>query len=206
MLNFIKPSIFFISILLLALQGCRGGDSSTTYPTTLGTSLSVDSTDGNAVMVANTNTVKSISQEVSIIVKGELASFNEKVTVIAEKETNYCDVSGLRESQNIGTLKKITNTKTYKNCQEEKTLQHGKINIDYSQMDTEVKYPRSFYLTVKEDYSFENIKLNKDVTVESTITYNNDKSIKTISLKINGEIILDSINYGLLNIDHTIEY
>ena len=207
MLNLLKPSIFFMSILIITLQGCSGGgDSSTTYPTTLGTSISVNSTDENAVMAPNTNTVKSISQEVSIIVKSELSLYNEKVTVAFDKETNYCDISGLRESQNIGTLTQITNTKNYENCQEEKTLQHGKINIDYSQMDTEGKYPKNIYLAVKEDYSIDNIELKKEVTVESSITYNEDKSIKRIMLKINGEIILNSVNYGLLNIEHTINY
>ena len=207
MRHFIKPSIFFLSILLLTLHGCNGeGNSSTTYSTTLGTSIFVNSTDENAVMAANTNTVKSISQEVSVIIKSELGSFNEKITVIHEKETRYCDISGIRELENKGTLEKITNTKNYEKCQEEKTLQHGKINIDYSQMNAEGKYPKNIYLTVKEDYSLDNIELKKDVTVKSSITYNEDKSIKEMALKINGEIILDSINYGLLNIENTIAY
>jgi hypothetical protein len=206
MLNFIKPSIFFISILTLSIQGCGGGDSSTTYPTTLGTSISVNSTDEGAVMAPNTNTVKSIGQEVSELLKSDITSFNTKTTTLYSKETSYCDISGLIESQNNGDVREITSTQNYENCQEEKTLQHGKINIDYNQMDTEGKYPKSLYLTVKEDYTVDNIQLKKDVTVESLITYNTDKSIKKITLKINGEIILDSINYVLLNIDNTIEY
>ena len=206
MLNFIKPSIFFISILTFGLQGCGNEDSATTYPTTLGTSISVNSTDENAVMAPNTNTVKNISEAVGKILKTDVIAFNEKIVVAFDKETKYCDISGLRESQNSGTLTKITSTKNYENCQEEKTLQHGKLNIEYIQVDTEGKYPKSLYLTVTESYHADNIELKKDVTVESLISYYADKSIKQITLKINGEITLDSINYGLLNITQTINY
>ena len=206
MLNFFKPSIFFISILTLSLQGCSGGNASTPYKTTLGTSISINSTEEGAVMAANTNTVKSISQEVSSILKNELTSFNEKVTVAFDKETNYCDISGLKEFQNTGTFEKITISKNYENCQEEESLQHGKFNIDYLQIDTEGKYPKNLYLSVKETYIIDNIQLKKDVTIESEITYNTDNSIKQLTLKINGEIIIDNINYGLLNITQTVDY
>jgi len=207
MLNFLKPSIFFISILTFALQGCGNGNASDTpYSTTLGTSISVNSPDENAVMAPNTNTVKNISKAVSNILKSDISELNEKIAVEFDKETNYCDISGLKESQNIAALDKITNTKNYENCQEEKTLQHGKLAIDYMQVDTEGKYPKGHYLRVKENYSINNIELKKDLTVESSITYNQDKSIKAITLKINGEITMDSIDYGLLNIEQTITY
>jgi len=206
MLNFIKPSIFFISILTLTLQGCGGGDSSSTYPTTLGTSISVGSTEEGSIMAPNSNTMKNISQEISNILKTDITVFNKKVIVAFDKETNYCDISGLRESENSGTLQQITSSKNYENCQEKKTLRHGKVNIDYSQMDTEGKYPKSLYLTVKEDYSVNHIQLKKNLTVESSITYNTDKSINKITLKINGKLTLDTIDYGLLNVAQTINY
>jgi uncharacterized lipoprotein YehR (DUF1307 family) len=206
MLNFIKPSIFFISILTLSIQGCGGGDSSTTYPTTLGTSISVNSTDEGAVMAPNTNTVKSIGQEVSELLKSDITSFNTKTTTLYSKETSYCDISGLIESQNNGDVREITSTQNYENCQEEKSLQHGKINIDYRQMNADGKYPKDIYLTVNEDYSFNNMELKKGLTIESSVSYKADKSIHQITLKINGELTLDSIEYGLLNIEHSINY
>jgi hypothetical protein len=206
MLNFAKPSIFFISILILTLQGCGGGDSSSTYQTTLSTSISVHSAEESAVMAPNSNTMKDISVKISSILKTDITAFNKKVIVEFDKETNYCDISGLRESQNSGTLKKVTSTKNYENCQEEKTLEHGKVNIDYSRMDTEGKYPKALYLTVKEAYRFNHIELKKDLTVESSITYNADKSINQIILKINGKLTLDGIDYGLLNLTQTVTY
>jgi hypothetical protein len=187
-------------------HGCGGENDSSTYSTTLGTSISVDTTEEGAVMAANTNTVKSISKEVANILKSDITSFNKKMIVAFDKETRYCAISGLKESQNSGTVQKIISTKNYENCQEEKSLQHGKISIDYSQMKEDGKYPKALFLTVKETYSIKRIKLKKDVSVKSSITYNNDKSIKKITLKINGEITMDSIDYGLLNIEHTIEY
>ena len=206
MLNFRKSFIIFIGTLTMILQGCGGNDSSTTYPTTLGTSISMDTTEEGAVMAPNTNTVKSIAQEISTILKADITSFNEKVTVAFSKETNYCDISGLIESENVGTVENITSIQNYENCQEEKSLQHGKKNIDYSQMDSDGKYPKNLYLTVSEDYSFNNMELKKDLTVESSIVYNRDNSIKEITLKINGKLTLDNINYGLLNITQTITY
>jgi len=106
----------------------------------------------------------------------------------------------------VGTVENITSIQNYENCQEEKSLQHGKKNIDYSQMDSDGKYPKNLYLTVSEDYSFNNMELKKDLTVESSIVYNRDNSIKEITLKINGKLTLDNINYGLLNITQTITY
>ena len=190
----------------MILQGCEENGSATTYPTTLGTSISMDTTEEGAVMAPNTNTIKNIAQKVSTLLKADLTSFNEKVTVAFTKETNYCDISGLIESENVGTVEKITSIQNYENCQEEKSLQHGKINIDYNQMNSDGKYPKNLYLTVNEDYTFNNMELKKDLTVESSIAYNTDKTIKEITLKINGELTLDNINYGLLNITQTITY
>jgi hypothetical protein len=206
MLNFIKPSIFFISILTLILQGCGGSDSATTYPTTLGDSASIGTTDAGAIMAPNTNTVKSITQEISSLLKADVSTFNNKILVAYEHETNYCDISGLIESQNSGNIEKISSIQNYENCQEEKSLRHGKIKIDYTQMSIEGKYPKNIYLLVEEDYSFNNMKLKNDLTVESSIIYNTNQSIKQITLKINGELTLDSINYGLQNITETITY
>lgn len=206
MLNFIKPSIFFISILTFILQGCGGDDASKTYPTTLGDSISLATTDIGAVIAPNTNTVKSIAQEVSTLLKTDISTFNTKTDVTSTKETNYCDISGLIESQDSGDFQKMTITKSYENCQEEKNLQHGKLDMNYSQMDTEGKCPKNVHLTVKEDYSFNSMKLKKDLTVESSIIYNDDESIKEITLKINGKLSLDSVNYALQNITQTITY
>lgn len=207
MLNFIKPSIIFMGIFTIIFQGCGGSDSSnSTYPTTLGTSITMGPTEEGAVMAPNTNTVKSIAQEVSNILKSDVNAFNEKSTLAFEKETSYCDISGLIESENSGTVEKITSNQNYEKCQEEKTLQHGKINIDYSEMNTEDKYPKNLYLTVSEDYSVNNMKLKKGLSIESSIVYNATQSVKEISLKINGELTLDNVNYGLLNIEQTITY
>ena len=207
MLNFLKPSIFFISIVIFSLQGCGNENSANTpYTTTLGTSISVTSTDENTVMAPNTNTVNNISKALSDILKSDISEFNKKTTVELDKETNYCDISGLKESQNIALLDKIINSKNYEQCQDEKTLQQGKLAIEYLHVDTEGKYPKGYYLTVKEDYRINNIELKKDLTIESSITYHEDKSINAITLKINGEITMDAIDYGLLNIEQTITY
>jgi hypothetical protein len=206
MLKILKSSIFFISILTLIFQGCGESNSSSTYPTTLGDSTSIGTSDEGAVVSPSTNTVKSITQEVSTILTTDITSLNTKTAVAFIKETNYCDISGLIESQHSGDFTKISSTQNYENCQEEKSLQHGILTIDYTQMNLEGKYPNNLYLTVKEDYSLNNMKLKKNLTIESSILYNDDKSIKQIILKINGELNLDSVNYVLQNITETINY
>lgn len=206
MLNYIKSSIFFMSILTIIFQGCGSNDSSATYPSTLGDGISITTTQEGAIMAPNTNTVKSISQEVSLLLKTDVSSFNTKVFVTSAKETNYCDISGLKKSKNSADFKKTSAIQNYENCQEEKSLRHGKIHLNYTQMDTEGRYPKNIYLTVQEDYSFNNMKLKKDLTVESSIVYNADESIKEITVKINGELTLNSINYLLQNITQSITY
>jgi len=206
MLNFIKPSIFFISILLLSLQGCGESNSSSTYLTTLGDSTAIGTTDANTIIVPNTNIVKSITQEVSTIVKSNISVLNTKTAIAFTKDTNYCEISGLKESQSSGDPKKISSVYSYEHCLETKSIQHGNINIDYTQMDDEGKYPKKIYLTVSEDYSYNNIDLKKNLTIESSIIYNSDQSFKELNIKINGELSLDSINYVLQNITETITY
>ena len=71
-----KVSILFTSILILLLQGCGNSSSSSkNYNTTLGESVAIGTTDENAVTLPNTNMVKSISQEISAILKSNVTNY-----------------------------------------------------------------------------------------------------------------------------------
>lgn len=207
MQKFTKLPTFIISILILLLQGCgSNSESTTTYATTLGDGVSIGTTDEGAVMAPNVNTVKAIAEEVSTILKANISEYNDKEALDLSKTTNYCDVSGLREYYGTGTNQSISSKQSYQNCQEDENLHHGKINLDYTEMDAEGKYPKNLELSISEDYTFNSTDLKKDLIVNSTIIYNDDNSIKQIEVKINGEINYNDMNYSLQNICQTIDY
>ncbi|CAA6811050.1 MAG: Unknown protein [uncultured Sulfurovum sp.] len=202
-----KVSILFTSILILLLQGCGNSSSSSkNYNTTLGESVAIGTTDENPVTLPNTNMVKSISQEISAILKSNVTNYNKNEAIDFSKETNYCDISGLKESYNSEDVSKISSNQNYENCQEDENLQHGKINIDYSQLDTEGKYPMNLDLSIEEDYTYNSTNLKKDLIVNSSIIYNSKKEVQQIQLKINGLLNYNGTNYSLQNITQTIDY
>lgn len=205
MLNFIKLSIFFISILILTLQGCNG-DTSSTSPSTLGTSISINSTDDNAVMAPNPTTLKGIGQKISEVLKTDIRTLNQKEATTFTKETNYCDISGLLNSENSGTLIKMTTQNIYQKCKTEKSLQNGNINIVYTEMNSDGKYPTKVRLSIANDYTFNDIELKKDLIVQSDISYEENKNIKSITLTINGVVNYQRGTYTLKENKQSFEY
>jgi len=201
-----RINLLFISILfLLFIQGCGGENSKqANYPTALGDGVSVTTTDENAVMAPNTLTLKDIGSDVAKILKTNLMLLNTKEAIVFEKEMNYCDISGMLESENLGNLKKLNTISNYQYCKSEDTVQNGKIKMHYEQMDNNGKYPKIAYLTSLENYTFNKIELKKSLEVESQISYKSDKSIKSIYLKINGNLNYNHTNYTLQNITQTI--
>jgi len=202
MSTFFKTFIFLLFISVL--HGC-GSDSNTptTYATTIGEAASFTRTDEAATIT--TESLKSISSEVTTLVKNNITELNEKEAMAFDKETNYCDISGVKESNNSGDMQKISSTQYYNNCQEDKLLQHGKLNIDYMQLNEEGKYPHHVQFTIGEDYTFNKMNLKKDLTVVSDINYKN-QDIKKITVKINGQLTYDTENYKLQNITQSVEY
>jgi len=205
-MNTIK--LLFSSILVsLILQGCGENDSTiSTYSTTLGEGVSVTTTDENAVMAPNSLTLKDIGTEVGNIIKTNVIALNIKEAIIFSKETNYCDVSGLLESENIGTMEKLYTISNYKNCKTEYTLQNGKIKINYKNMDSDGKFPKNIHLTIIDNYTFNEIELKKDLTIESSIVYNKNQEIQSISSTINGNLTYKYGSYMLKNITQTVNY
>lgn len=207
MQKFTKLPTFIISILILLLQGCgSSNENATTYATTLGDGVSIGTTDEGTVMAPNANIVKEIAQEVSSIIKKNISDYNEQEALDFSKITNYCDISGLKESYSIGTNQNVNSNQSYDNCQEANNLHHGKINLDYKEMAEEGKYPKSLDLSISEDYTYNTTSLKKDLLVNSSIVYNSDNSVKQIQLKINGQVTYNNINYSLQNISQTIDY
>jgi hypothetical protein len=186
------------------MQGCSGGGSST--PTTLGDSASLTTSDTGAVMAANPTTLKGIGQEVAEVLKTNIITLNQKEATTFTKETNYCDISGLVNSETSGTLTKMTTQNIYEECKTEKSLQNGNSSTIYTKMDSEGKYPKESSLNIENDYTFNDIELKKDLTVQSDIVYDDNRNIKSITLTINGVVNYKRGTYTLKENKQTIEY
>ncbi len=204
---FFKKSILLATATLSIFfyQGCQ--ESTTySYSTTLGEATSIGTKDTNTIISPSSNIIKSITHEVAKIIEKDINSFNQKIAIEFTKEINYCDISGLKELESSGDIQNITTHQLYDSCQEERTLQNGKINVHYREMNEEGRYPKKIILEVDEDYQFNSIILKQGVTIESFIVYNLDKTIQEVYLKINGELNFNSISYLLQNITETITY
>lgn len=196
-------------ILTLFFQGCGNGsatETEKTYATTLGVSASVSTTDTAAVMAPSSVTLKKIAVKIGTILSKDISAHNQTEATEFEKQTNYCDISGEKEFENLSTLQKITNITEYKNCKEMHSTENGKVKIEYLQIDNEGKYPKTLMLTINEDYTYNDIELKKGLTITSSITYDQEKKLKSISLKINGTVLYDHGIYPLLNSKKTITY
>ena len=193
MKNF-KKLFAMLTLLTTLFQGC-GSDSSPpkTYSTALGEGVSMVSSDNDSSMAPHPLTSKAIGENIAAILKADLMKLNNKEALSFSKETNYCDISGLIELENSGTLQKIITNKSYKLCKNDQNSQDGSIRVNYNLADDEGKYPKNIDLLVRENYTFNTITLQKDTKIQSSITYNKDKSLKSISFILTGVI---EYNYG----------
>ena len=197
------PLIIFASLLL---YGCGGSSEDTTYQTTLGSATSVVTNDINATMAPSPSTLKSINQTIAIILKTDVQAQNEKEATSFTKETQYCDISGDKESINSGTLARIIKTQRFNACKNAQYLQNGYLTISYDNMDNEGKFPKAVQLIVEADFTFNTILLKKGTIIYSTIVYNDNNTIKSISLSSNGAVIYQYGNYSLVNDRDTINF
>jgi hypothetical protein len=186
------------------IQSCSGGSSSS--PTTLGDSASITTSDAGAIMAANPTTLKGIGKEIAEVLKMDIITLNQKEATTFTKETNYCDISGLVNSENSGTFVEMRTQNIYEKCKTEKNLQDGNISITYTKMDDEGKYPKKTSLNIENDYTFNNIELKKDLTVQSDIVYNKNKNIHSITLTINGIVNYQRGTYTLRENKQIIHY
>ena len=196
-IKFFKSITTLLGILLL-LTGCGSESSSTNYPTTLGDAASIIS-DINATMAPSPTTLKSINNTIATIIKTDVDTQNQKEATTFTKEILYCDISGVVESTNEGTLATITKIQKFNACKDEQHLQDGFVTINYDAMRSEGKFPQIVTLRVEEDYTFNEIVLKKGTLVKSSIEYNNDNTIALIKVTTNGNVEYQYGNYQLIN-------
>jgi hypothetical protein len=188
------------------LQACGNNASKKKQPTAVGHGTSFSTTDVDTSIDSNKPTLEDIGQRVGEILKSEILTINEQEATEFTNETTYCDISGLKESQTTGSYEKILSSKQYESCQNENYVQHGNVQLEYSNMDDEGKYPKIISLNISNNYLFNSTQFKKDFKVESTVTYHKNKSIKSINLKINGNLNYENTNYNLQNVEQVINY
>lgn len=194
---------FFLPILtsigLLIFSGCGESKNKVSQPTALGEATSVVNTDPNATMAPAPATLKSITSNLAKVVETDVTNENQKDSTSFTKETRYCDISGIKEFEHQGTLQKIRKLEKFNACKNTQHTQDGYLTLNYEGLDNEGKYPKIVNITVNEDYTFNDILLKKGTIIESQIAYKSNKSIKSISLKVNGVVTYQYGTYSLIN-------
>jgi len=203
-IKFSKPTTMLLGILLL-FTGCGTESNSTNYPTTIGEAASVTA-DGNATMAPSPITLKSINNTIATIIKADIETQSKKEATTFTKEIFYCDISGIVESTNEGTLATITKTQKFNACKDEQYLQDGFVTINYDAMRSEGKFPQIVTLRVEEDYTFNDIVLKKGTLVKSSIEYSSDNQINSIKVITNGRVVYQYGEYQLINDTDSISF
>lgn len=200
----------FITLILLTLifQGCGNDTNSTkSYPTAIGESASIVSSEPNATMVPSEQFLNTITDEIGSILKMHIVEINEKEATTFSKETNYCDISGEKNLENAGDITEIVSNNIYTLCQNETNIQNGTIKINYLENNSEGKFPQSLLLNIEELYTFNDIIFKENVVIEgNNINYNEDGSLKSIDLDISGNIEHDYQTLLLKNLTQTINF
>jgi hypothetical protein len=198
-------TLFLISSIALNIFFLGCGNSHSDSPS-LGTPVSIVTTEENATMYPSPSTLKSITYKIASIVQNDVETQNKKEATSFTRETQYCDISGIKESSNAGSFTKITKTENFHQCKSEKKLQHGQLKINYQQMNSEGKFPKLLDLIVLEDYSVNDLLLKKGTTISAKITYDIAQHIRTIQLSITGIVTYQYGVYALKESSKIIQF
>ena len=190
-------ALIFSSLLF---QGCEEPEKEK-HPPVIGSATSITVDDKQAQMAPSAQALNELSNTIATILKVQLDEIAQKEAENAENELRYCDISGLKQWVNGSTL-----DIKYEACKTEKHTQNGELKLTYGLTDSEGQYPQTFKLVVKEAYTFNDIVLQKELIVKSSISYNDDNSLNTISFKIDGLVNFDHQTIKLKNYPSTVKF
>lgn len=191
-------------IFILLLQGCNNSESPQLKSGLVHDAVSITRTDTNAII--SKDAINAISLKVADLLKSNISSFNQKEAISLTSETNYCDTSGVKYSSISSKSQTINMTTEYTNCNETEKVHNGKVNLNYIGINEDSKYPKEFNMKIEETYSFNQLELFEDVTVEGDVSYHEDGQIQKLSFKINGNVSHENENYHLQNITRSVNY
>jgi len=194
----IKTLFIKMSFLGLAFQGCSGGAKpKKTHPTAIGSAVSLTAEEERA---------NNRDQEIAIMIKSRVDEINQQEATSFSKMINYCDISGLKDLENSGTMQKITTTTHYESCKNDNNTQNGDTIMTYEHTNEDGKLPELLTLVAQDDYNFNKITLRKDASVECNINYNEDKSVESMVVLISGTVEYNSQTYTLNNHQEIIRF
>lgn len=203
-----KYTLLFITTIFFSLltQGCESDSKSQpSTPKYIGESTSVVNTDPNVKMAPNKHTLTDISQVIASIIQLQVLELNQKEAISFSTETNYCDISGLKNLEHSGSLSHIQTIINYDACQNEKQLQNGTIQITYTSVNSEGKVPSNVNIKALDSYKFNYLKLENNLYIESTkLQYKDDNSLKSMNIKINGTLTFYTQEIELKNYTTTV--
>ena len=184
--------ILFITAFFFALflQGC-GTDNSNQVSTSkiIGESVSLVITNPNAKMAPSRHAKEAMAKEMAKILKLHIDELNQKEAISFDKEINYCDISGIKKAQHSGNLQNIIMNIHYEACKNSHAIQDGEVQISYTQLDNNGKFPQNLTFISSNTYQFNHITLhNNTLLISKNIDYHEDGSIQAIEVEINGII------------------
>ena len=190
-------ALIFSSLLF---QGCEEPEKEK-HPPVIGSAASITVDDKEAQMAPSTQALNEVSNDIAKILKVQLNEIAQKEAANSESELRYCDISGLKQWVNGSTL-----DIKYEACKTEKHTQNGELKLTYGLTDSEGKYPQTLKLVVKEAYNFNDIVLQKELIVKSSVSYNEDNSLNKISFKVDGLVHFDHQTIKLENYSSTVNF
>jgi hypothetical protein len=193
--------ILFIkmSFLGLAFQGCGAGATKTkkTYPTAIGSAVSMTAEDENNIIV----------QKLSNMLEEHLTEINQLEATSFSKTTSYCDIAGLEDQETLGTLEHVIRKTTYQSCENDNNTQNGDTVMTYNDTDEDGKFPQYLELQAQNDYNFNDIVLKEGTTIACQhISYKEDQSLESMVILINGTVEYNSETYNLENHQEIINF
>ena len=189
-------ALLFSSLLF---QGCEEPEEK--HPPVIGSAVSISIDDKQAEMAPSTQALNQVSNTIATILKVQLNEISQQEASASGQEMFYCDISGLKRWENSSTLHI-----NYEACQTQEHQQNGEIELTYEKTQEAWQYPQSIKLSVKNDYSFNQLTLKKELNIESDISYDSSMHIQSISFRTTGLVNFDYQTIKLENYPSTVKF
>jgi len=209
-MNMKTSTLFLLSTISINLLfvGCgEGHKNNSTEIGSIGNAAAIVTTEDNPTMVPSPSTLNSITYKLAGILQEDVQSQNKKEATSFTKETRYCEISGMKESNNQRNIECITKTEKFSHCKTApQQIQNGLLQIDYRKMNSDGKFPKELNLTVMSDYSCNDLLLKKGTTISSKVYYKANHTVKSIKLTVSGTVTYQYGTYALKEQHKTVNY
>ncbi len=159
------------------------------------------SDDKQAQMAPSNQALNEIAKNIAEIIKVQLNEINQQESANVLATLGYCDISGLKQWESASNF-----YINYEACQTEKYFQEGALVLEYEKNDEQWLYPEALALQVSSPYTFNDIELEENLSLQSSIQYNASKEVENISFIVTGLLHYDYQNIQLKSYSKTITF